>query len=61
MASIIEMQRGAANLPKSKNFTLDKPTATPSPITHQQKAKNKALSNVKSEGLKNMMDSFFND
>jgi hypothetical protein len=61
MASIIEMQRGASSIPKSKNFALDKPTTSTSPITHQQKAKNKALSNVKSEGLKNMMDNFFND
>lgn len=65
MASIIETQRGVDSLPKSKNFTstakvAPSPTATPTAITYQQKAKNKALSNVKSEGLKNVMDNFFN-
>jgi len=59
MAAVIETQRGKEDAPKSKNFNLEKKPS--SPITHQQKAKNKALSNVKSEGLKNVMDSFFND
>ena len=58
MASIIENQRGKGDAPKSKNFNLEKKASNP--ITHQQKAKNKALSNVQSEGLKNVMDNFFN-
>jgi hypothetical protein len=59
MAAVIETQRGKEDAPKSKNFKMEKKTS--SPVTHQQKAKNKALSNVKSEGLKNVMDNFFND
>lgn len=59
MAAIIESQRGKEDAPKSKNFNLEKKPS--SPVTYQQKAKNKALGNVKSEGLKNIMDNFFND
>jgi len=60
MAAIIENQRGKEAAPKSKNFSLEnkKPST---PQTHVQKAKNQALSNIKSDGLKNVMDSFFND
>jgi hypothetical protein len=62
MASIIETQRTASTAPKSKNFVAStKPTGSPSAVTHQQKAKNKALSNVKSDGLKNVMDNFFSN
>lgn len=60
MASIIEMQRGAGSLPKAKTFTNTKSTNTVG-ITQQQKIKNKALSTVKSEGLKNVMSNFFTD
>jgi hypothetical protein len=59
MAAIIESQRGKEDAPKSKNFNLEKKSSTT--IPHQQKAKNTALGNVKSEGLKNVMDNFFND
>jgi len=59
MAAIIESQRGKEDAPKSKNFNLEKKSSTT--IPHQQKAKNTALGNVKSEGLKNIMDTFFND
>lgn len=59
MAAIIESQRGKEDAPKSKNFNLEKKSTTT--IPHQQKAKNTALGNVKSEGLKNIMDTFFND
>lgn len=59
MAAIIESQRGREDAPKSKNFNLEKKSTTT--IPHQQKAKNTALGNVKSEGLKNIMDNFFND
>lgn len=56
MASIIEMQKGAGDAPKSKNFELKK-----TPVQHKQQAKNKALSNIQSPGLKNVMDDFFKD
>jgi len=59
MAAIIESQRGKEDAPKSKNFNLEKKSSTT--IPYQQKAKNTALGNVKSEGLKNIMDTFFND
>jgi hypothetical protein len=59
MAAIIESQRGKESAPKSKNFNLEKKPTTA--IPHQQKAKNTALGNVKSEGLKSIMDNFFND
>ena len=59
MAAVIESQRGKEDAPKSKNFNLEKKSSTT--IPHQQKAKNTALGNVKSEGLKNIMDTFFND
>lgn len=59
MAAIIESQRGKEDAPKSKNFNLEKKSSTT--IPHQQRAKNTALGNVKSEGLKNIMDTFFND
>jgi hypothetical protein len=60
MASVVEMTVNPVEQPKSKQFTIAKETTTKNPATHQQAAKNKALSNIGSEGLKGAMDNLFN-
>jgi hypothetical protein len=47
--------------PKSKQFSISKETTQKNPTTHQQQAKNKALSNIQSDGLKSAMSNFFTD
>jgi hypothetical protein len=60
MASVVEMTVNPVEQPKSKQFAIAKETTTKNPATHQQAAKNKALSNIGSEGLKGAMDNLFN-
>ena len=60
MASVVEMTINPVEQPKSKQFAIAKETTTKNPATHQQAAKNKALSNIGSEGLKGAMDNLFN-
>jgi hypothetical protein len=59
MASVVELTINPVEQPKSKQFAIAKETTQKNPVTHQQQAKNKALSNVQSEGLKNAMSNFF--
>ena len=60
MASVVEMTINPVEQPKSKQFGFSKETTAKNPATHQQAAKNKALSNIGSEGLKGAMDNLFN-
>ena len=61
MASVVELTINPVEQPKSKQFAISKETTQKNPTTHQQAAKNKALSNIQSDGLKNAMTNFFND
>lgn len=61
MASVVEMTVNPVEQPKSKQFSISKETTQKNPTTHQQATKNKALSGVGSEGLKNAMSSFFTE
>jgi hypothetical protein len=61
MASVVEMTVNPVEQPKSKQFAISKETTQKNPTTHQQQAKNKALSNVQSEGLKSAMSNLFED
>ena len=61
MASVVELTVNPVEQPKSKQFSISKETTDKNPTTHQQAAKNKALSNIQSDGLKNAMSNFFND
>ena len=61
MASVVELTVNPVDQPKSKQFAISKEVAQKNPTTHQQAAKNKALSNIQSDGLKNAMTNFFND
>jgi hypothetical protein len=61
MASVVEMTVNPTEQPKSKQFSISKETTQKNPVTHQQQAKNKALSNIQSDGLKNAMSNFFTD
>lgn len=54
MASVVEMTVNKSNQPQSKKFTVAN-NSVPKP----QQAKNKALSNIKSSGLQNVMSNFF--
>jgi hypothetical protein len=60
MASVVELTINPVEQPKSKQFGLSKETTAKNPATHQQATKNKALSNIGSEGLKGAMDNLFN-
>jgi hypothetical protein len=61
MASVVELTVNPVEQPKSKQFAISKETTQKNPTTHQQAAKNKALSNIQSDGLKSAMTNFFND
>ena len=61
MASVVELTVNPVDQPKSKQFAISKEVTQKNPTTHQQAAKNKALSNIQSDGLKNAMTNFFND
>lgn len=61
MASVVEMTVNPVEQPKSKQFGLFKETTAKNPTTHQQQVKNKALSNIQSEGLKGVMSNLFEE
>lgn len=55
MASVVEMTVNKTDKPQSKKFV----TSNTNGATKQQQVKNKALSNIKSDGLKGVMSNFF--
>jgi hypothetical protein len=61
MSSVVELTINPVEQPKSKQFSISKETTQKNPTTHQQQAKNKALSNIQSDGLKSAMSNFFTD
>jgi hypothetical protein len=54
LASVVEMTVNKTNQPQSKKFTV-----TNNNVPKPQQAKNKALSNIQSNGLKDVMSNFF--
>lgn len=59
MASVVEMTVHKSDRPVSKKFTAT--TSAAQPLTKPQQVKNKALSGIKSEGLKGVMANFFQE